>query len=816
MQAQAMNNELIDTLALLKNVSGPDAKGNYLACCPAHDDGSPSLGIAAGEQVGLVVHCYAGCPQSAVLAAIRNLRGVGPTIPYRSAPPVASSVRRAPKCYSTIDAAEQALARVLKGKVTTWVYRSGTGAEVGAVVRIDSATGKTYRPLCKGSFGWSMEAMREPRPLFQLPQLLASGVGSRVFIVEGERCAQALRELGLVAVTWAGGAKAVGKADWSPLRLMGSIPYILPDNDEAGEQAAQEVVSNLREHGCVVAHIVRLPLVAKGDDVIDWLALGGSRETLEQIAAASPAIWLQPPPPSPSNPSADDTDDAEREAIRLYEEEREQEIATADGSATKRSASDARHAQADQLKDLPLRDQVIRGLASGLTLDEIPAWRDRVVSDTTPAGRRYYDEQSLTTLPPVTWLIDGVIPQGQMSMLVAPPSTGKSLHVLEMAYCLTHERPWRGRRVRGGGVLIYAGERLSGWNERSHAYRHRHGLPLVGKHPIGWIGGCPNLSDPAWRKHEIELDILDWIKRHGRPPVMVVIDTVSVALNGLSENDAESIAPVLRDLREIAERYGFSWLLIHHTGKAVQGQPLSGLDSIRGSSTFAGNLDAIYLLKPDGANIVTMAALKLSEGARSDEVTRSLIAVGPQQRRADDGTLMVREDGQPLVSAYVEEITDEEADAAQDRRQTQARETIRTAVIDYMRQPQQMLVGVAGGQRALVQAVLRLSPDLRPSEVSSEVAQLVSEEAIQVVSLGRSTSLFIASAAEDARRRHAEAQQRQLLDGIRSTQCSSIRDLVATLGGRTESVLKRVQALAATGEIRQDSDGIWRVSDHGQ
>jgi hypothetical protein len=44
--------------------------GNYLVCCPAHGDSSPSLSIRDGDH-GLIVHCWAGCEARDVYAAIR-------------------------------------------------------------------------------------------------------------------------------------------------------------------------------------------------------------------------------------------------------------------------------------------------------------------------------------------------------------------------------------------------------------------------------------------------------------------------------------------------------------------------------------------------------------------------------------------------------------------------------------------------------------------------------------------------------------------------------------------------------------------------
>jgi hypothetical protein len=36
-------------------------RGNWLARCPAHDDGGPSLTIRAEDDGRILVHCFAGC-----------------------------------------------------------------------------------------------------------------------------------------------------------------------------------------------------------------------------------------------------------------------------------------------------------------------------------------------------------------------------------------------------------------------------------------------------------------------------------------------------------------------------------------------------------------------------------------------------------------------------------------------------------------------------------------------------------------------------------------------------------------------------------
>lgn len=44
--------------------------GNFIACCPAHDDKNPSLSITDVD--GMVLfYCFAGCSQAAVIEALK-------------------------------------------------------------------------------------------------------------------------------------------------------------------------------------------------------------------------------------------------------------------------------------------------------------------------------------------------------------------------------------------------------------------------------------------------------------------------------------------------------------------------------------------------------------------------------------------------------------------------------------------------------------------------------------------------------------------------------------------------------------------------
>lgn len=55
-------------LERLEKVKGRDPK--WLARCPAHDDNGPSLSLKSLDDGRVLVHCFAGCGASDVMASI--------------------------------------------------------------------------------------------------------------------------------------------------------------------------------------------------------------------------------------------------------------------------------------------------------------------------------------------------------------------------------------------------------------------------------------------------------------------------------------------------------------------------------------------------------------------------------------------------------------------------------------------------------------------------------------------------------------------------------------------------------------------------
>ncbi len=169
-----------------------------------------------------------------------------PTVAHRSAQTPAP---RTTAPHPTAEAAVRA-ASVPFGKPphVRHEYRDAGGEAVGLVLRWRLPTGgKAIRQASRRGDGWANGAMNAPRPLYRLPELLGSDPSGDpaepVFLVEGEKAADALASVGLRVTTSPGGSSAWRKADWSP--LAGRAATIWPDADEPGAKYAANVAGLL-------------------------------------------------------------------------------------------------------------------------------------------------------------------------------------------------------------------------------------------------------------------------------------------------------------------------------------------------------------------------------------------------------------------------------------------------------------------------------------------------------------------------------------------------------------------------------------------
>lgn len=280
-------------LSLVRGIK-PAGHG-WKAQCPAHDDKTPSLSITQGDNGCVLLKCHAGCETRAVVAALglKESDLFEPTERARTTPrpkPV-----KEVRSFASAKEAADAYRATHKKETARWVYRDADGAPVGLVMRWDTSDGtKNIRPVWRIGDGWQHSIPSEQRPLYALDRL-AADANARVFVAEGEKCADQLAALGLLATTSPSGASSAAKADWSP--LAGREVVILPDADDAGCKYAEEVLGLLRAlNPPARAAIAPLPGLTLGEDAVEFVErvhngdVSAARAAIDELATAALAM----------------------------------------------------------------------------------------------------------------------------------------------------------------------------------------------------------------------------------------------------------------------------------------------------------------------------------------------------------------------------------------------------------------------------------------------------------------------------------------------------------------------------------------------
>lgn len=239
----------------------PDARQTgkgWSARCPAHGDRRASLSIAEGKDGRALAKCHAGCKVEAICSALGlRVADLMPTAdslpvnnvnvngncsgPKKTALPLTPKGQLCGKMFATADEAVAELERRHGPRSALWTYHDAHGEPVGVVVRWNLPNGKKeIRPASRRGDGWHIGGMPEPRSLYGLPDLAGA---KRVYVCEGEKAADALRSIGLVATTSAHGCESPGKTDWRP--LAGKETILWRDNDLPGGKYVDTVATLL-------------------------------------------------------------------------------------------------------------------------------------------------------------------------------------------------------------------------------------------------------------------------------------------------------------------------------------------------------------------------------------------------------------------------------------------------------------------------------------------------------------------------------------------------------------------------------------------
>jgi hypothetical protein len=382
--------------------------GQWMASCPVSSHGqgngdrNPSLCVSETDEGKPLFKCFSGCSQESVFNAVKDY-GLLPDLPNPT--DFLTQIKPLPKQQEPVLEQE-------------WHYTDEDGVvqHIKQRYKTFDSKGKTYKQYRVDENGRRHASMTGANIVpYNLPEVdFARKTGRTVFLCEGEKAADALKSLGVVATCTHNGASNFPEDVVK--HLVGLTIAIVPDNDTVGWEYARKAVAALKSVTKSI-RVVDLGLQEIKEDAYEFVhKYGGDKDRLVDLTKATQAVVSELDVTTPAR------------LLGVAETQETQEL---------------------ELPQAPLQRE-------GFKLE---AWDD------------IEDE-------PVEWLVQGVIPQRSFVALYAPPASFKSFVALDIAECIATGRAFLGNEItRRGAVLYIAGEGHGGIGTRIKALKIHHGTP---------------------------------------------------------------------------------------------------------------------------------------------------------------------------------------------------------------------------------------------------------------------------------------------------------------------------------------------------
>ena len=189
-------------------------------------------------------------------------------------------------------------------------------------------------------------------------------------------------------------------------------------------------------------------------------------------------------------------------------------------------------------------------------------------------------------IPPIRWVVDGLIPQG-LTMIVAPPKSGKSWLMLDLCLSIAGGKQFLGRKCEKGGCLYLA---LEDGKKRLQDRMNRL-LPFDEKAPKGFDYANEISKLNLGFQEQLE----DYIALH-KGLRLVVIDTFQY-VRAISNNRnvyAQDYAE-LAVIKKIADKHNIGIVVVHHTKKGKDDS--DPFMQISGTNALLGALDTALIME---------------------------------------------------------------------------------------------------------------------------------------------------------------------------------------------------------------------------
>jgi putative DNA primase/helicase len=276
--------------------------------CPFHDDHDPSGSIYEGDDGKWRYKCF-GCDAAGdtadiiarhtgrPLAEVLKEQNKETGIPRQSSAKIKKEPKEKPYFGNLGDLAQEVFQMTLEAQ---YRYTNKDGKDILAVLRFPN---KEFRQAHNTDKGWQSGGVKEPYPIYRQPDI-ANDPSAMVVVTEGEKDADALATIGVVATTAPMGADSMGcpvsedgkpgKTDWSP--LTGRNVVLWGDEDEPGRNHMVRVARCLSR--LKPSPVIKVILIEDRHGTKDAAQLLEEKgEELVRIAIANAIPWIVTPPP---------------------------------------------------------------------------------------------------------------------------------------------------------------------------------------------------------------------------------------------------------------------------------------------------------------------------------------------------------------------------------------------------------------------------------------------------------------------------------------------------------------------------------------
>ena len=238
----------------------------------------------------------------------------------------------------------------------------------------------------------------------------------------------------------------------------------------------------------------------------------------------------------------------------------------------------------DEETAFKLREDIVRAMMPKNIRQMLENDRLKMVNAQELRGKKF---------APVKWAVPGFLPSG-LSILGAPPKTGKSILALQLALGVAIGGYVLGKiQVEQGDVLYHALED----NERRLQER------IAGSNGIDENDNISRLTlaYSVPRQHEGGLEFIRWWLSQHPEARLVIIDTLQKFRKQLSNkgNVYAEDYDVISEIKKVADEYDVAFLIIHHLKKVKPKDELTmdWIDAFSGSAGISGSADALFVLK---------------------------------------------------------------------------------------------------------------------------------------------------------------------------------------------------------------------------